>query len=80
MLDEGKPAILQIIDIVEIGVSTQKLYDMLNSYLSGSLKQGHKYKDVSKQFKNNVQDVQLPRSILKLTLTDGNQIFDAIEC
>src|SRR6185369_5560088 len=59
---------------------TQNLYNTVNSYLSGSLKQGYKYKDVSEQL-NNVQDIQLqlPRSTLKLTLTDGYQVFDAIE-
>ncbi|CAG8578111.1 309_t:CDS:2 [Scutellospora calospora] len=76
IIGEHQPIILQIADIFEVGVSSQTLLDVINSHLSGSLKQGHKYNDISdKQY----ESIQFPRGMLKFQLTDGYQSVDAIE-
>ncbi|CAG8697053.1 7287_t:CDS:2, partial [Cetraspora pellucida] len=76
IIGEHRPIILQIADIFEVGVSAQSLLDVVNSYLSGSVKQGHKYNDISdKQY----ESIKFPRGMLKFQLTDGYQSVDAIE-
>nr|CAG8497059.1 12028_t:CDS:2 [Entrophospora candida] len=79
MIAEDKPVVLQIVDIVETGVSTLNLIDIVNSYLAGSFKQGHKYKHISEKIENNDVNIILPRSLLKLILSDGSQLFDVME-
>ncbi|KAF0447594.1 hypothetical protein F8M41_002765 [Gigaspora margarita] len=76
IIGEHQPIILQIADIFEVGVSAQSLLDVVNSYLSGSMKQGHKYNDLSDR---QYESIQFPRGMLKFQLTDGYQSVDAIE-
>ncbi|CAG8624879.1 10351_t:CDS:2 [Dentiscutata heterogama] len=76
IIGEHQPIILQIADIFEVGVSAQSLLDVVNSYLSGSVKQGHKYNDLSDR---QYESIQFPRGMLKFQLTDGYQSVDAIE-
>ncbi|CAG8529155.1 4362_t:CDS:2 [Acaulospora morrowiae] len=76
IIGENRPITLQIVEIFEVGVSNQTLFDTISSHLSGSIKEGHKYSDV--RDKQN-EPIKFPKAMLKFYLTDGTQIVDAIE-
>ncbi|CAG8525549.1 10338_t:CDS:2 [Acaulospora colombiana] len=76
IIGENRPVILQIVEIFEVGIPNQTLLDIINSHFSGTIKQGHKYNDIRDR---QNEPIQFPRAMLRLYLTDGAQIIDAVE-
>ncbi|CAG8697125.1 11868_t:CDS:2 [Dentiscutata erythropus] len=76
IIGEHYPVTLQVVEIFEVGIPNQTLFDIINSHLSGSIKQGHKYNDIRDK---KIEAIQFPREMLRLYLTDGTQIIDAME-
>ena len=72
----SKPIVLEILDIMEVGISLQSIFDTISAYQSGSVKKGNKYKDIRGE---RDKPCDFPRKMLKFVLSDGRQIVDGIE-
>ncbi|KAG9285387.1 hypothetical protein G9A89_010862 [Geosiphon pyriformis] len=70
------PIILQIVDILEIGTSTQKLLDTIGTIEEGYYKQRLKYIELQKE---PDKLISFPRAMLWITLTDGEQTVQGME-
>jgi hypothetical protein len=72
----SEPIVLEILDIIEVGISQQSILDTISAYQSGSVKKGNTYKDIREE---RDKPCEFSRGMLKFVLSDGQEIVDGME-